>query len=112
MKTHLKIKIMSLAAEACIIKAQQRRWKAAPRQAGAAPHAMWWSLREHRLDVVRPEARHSLLAYGFLRGRPYRAMEAKCYQEPDWDKVHDMALRFGGGDKRDVAQRFAAWKES
>jgi hypothetical protein len=34
-------------------------------------------LRRHRQGIVGNEARASLLAYGFLRGRPYAAMEAR-----------------------------------
>lgn len=117
MKTHLKIKIASLAAEAKIIKANERKWKAAPRKGSADPHPMFFSLQGHRLGVVRPEARCSLLAYGFLRGRRYRQLEAKCHPESDeaykqrWNRVQEIVARFSGGDKRDIAQRLTEWKD-
>lgn len=72
--------------------------------------AKYQSLRAHRILDVRKEARASQLAYGFLRGRDYKQMEQKCYTEPNWSKVQDIAERFSGEDKRIVAQRFAAWK--
>lgn len=68
------------------------------RQPAVPPHPMWASLNGHRRGVVRREARHSLLAYGFLRGRAYRAVENKCHEGPDWSKVEDIAVRFGFTD--------------
>jgi len=84
-KIHLKIKIKSLADEARTIRAEARKVK------GMARHR----LNEHRTGVVRTEARHSLLAYGILRGMLYERMEKKCEEIPNWTKVTDMAKRFG-----------------
>lgn len=146
MKTHLKIKIVTLAAEAKIIRREEKKWRkpsfkqykkdvrAALKAGGwpapvihntsfastdddmsvfpdfvkdampnpkhynkpsTPPHPMWHSLNGHRRGVVRSEARHSLLAYGFLRGRPYRVIENKCHEAPDWHRVEDLAVRFG-----------------
>jgi hypothetical protein len=91
---HLKIKIKTLAAEAAIIRHAERRAPTPERRS---------SLIEHRRGIVRNEQRHSLLAYGFLRGRPYSAMEKTCHQPPQWGKVKTMIERFGG---RDSATRF------
>jgi len=112
-KTHLKIKIKSLAAEARIIKEEERRWR--------YPHPMRESLRRHRRHDVRAEARHSLIAYGFLRGRRYaqieRPKEAWVGHErgsgpPDWNRVRDLVAKYGRLDKREAAQRLAEWSEA
>jgi hypothetical protein len=83
-RVYLKVKIKSLAAEAKIIRTEERKNKKA-RQ----------GLAEHRRTVVRNEARHSLLAYGFLRGKTYHQLETKCHQEPNWDKVGRMVEKYG-----------------
>jgi len=87
---HLRVKIKSLSAEAGIIRHEERRAGTPERRS---------SLAEHRRGIVRREARHSLLAYSFLRGRPYRSTEpvVRDGNEPDWSRVLDMANRFGGG---------------
>jgi hypothetical protein len=102
---HLKIKIQSLAAEARIIRSEEkqqkrrRRWCAAhtPEKYSEANDA-FWSLRKHRHGVVGTEARVSLLAYGFLRGVAYATMEASVNHKnhPDFGRVENLATRFGG----------------
>jgi hypothetical protein len=102
---HLKIKIQSLAAEARLIRAEEkkqkrrRRWCAqhAP-ETWPRANAEFWSLRHHRQGVVGCEARVSLLAYGFLRGVPYGQMETSVdpLNHPDLDRVQLLAARFGG----------------
>ena len=106
-KIYLRMKIMSLAAEARIIQAEEKRWP--------GEHAARQGLRRHRIHEVRPEARHALLAYGFLRGREYRQLESKATRAPDWDRVQKLAEKFGAATKAElpiVAQRFARWKEA
>lgn len=61
---------------------------------------------------VRRESRCSHLAYGFLRNTPYKVMENKCWEQPDWKKVEEIAIRFSLEDKRIVAQRFSEWKQT
>lgn len=111
MKTQLKIKIKSLAAEAKIIRAEEQKWRTP-----SGPHPMFWSLREHRKGTngsggaVRSESRHSLLAYGFLRGRTYAQMEAWTWDKgPDFGRVEAIALRFGGLKSQDIKQKFERW---
>jgi len=99
-RIHLKIKIKSLAAEAGIIRKEAEKLK------GMARH----SLNEHRKGIVRHEARHALLAYGLLRGRPYEAVEKKCHEPPDWKKVSNDARRFGASET-DVAAWVALAKK-
>ncbi len=80
----LKVKVKSLAAEVRIIRREERR---NPELRG--------DLARHRRDVVRKEARHSLLAYGYLRGRKLSAMEPKAHTEPNWSEVERMIRRYG-----------------
>lgn len=120
MKTELKIKILTLTAEARIIKRQEKRWRKRP---------LNQSLHNHRVHVVRPAARAAHLAYGFLRGRPYAIMEQIVYKDVDWDAVEKNALTHGIFDKLDaetgkriyvgdyavspqeLKQRFARWRD-
>lgn len=117
MNVELKVKIKSLAAEAKIIRgeeAKQRKWIAKAKQRSLSDsvdrhRAARDSLKGHRRTVVRHEARHSLLAYGFLRGTPYLAMEMKCHEPPDWSKVQKIAERFGG---RGLDNELKAWRSA
>lgn len=86
--TFLKVKVKSLAAEAQIIRLEERR---------AGHGELRDRLAVHRRWSVRFEARHSLLAYGYLRGIPYVAMERTTRENngPDWDHVEGMVKRFG-----------------
>jgi hypothetical protein len=105
----LRIKAMSLAAEARIIRRQEKRlFKAARHHPGCRDKAedLFW----HRLDDVRPEARDTFLAYGFLKSRPYKDIEAKRYSDPDWDNIARMIDKYGMGDIRDRMQHFERWK--
>lgn len=104
-KTHLKIKISSLAAEARIIRREERKWK--------GTHPMRQNLHLHRTKDVRYEQRSSLIAYGFLRGRAYRQIEQKNHpdrKKPNWTNIIEIATRFGDLDKRDAAQQIEEWK--
>lgn len=112
MKTHvkmLKVKIKSLAAEARIIRLEERR--------AGRDNALREALHRHRIDVVRAEQRLSLLAYAFLRGRRLAAVEPKSAAPPDWVRVAKLVERFGTveyGPKPKAAQAaaLAAWKEA
>lgn len=105
-KTFLKIKIMSLATEAQIIRAEERRW---PR---AGMQGTRFELAQHRRFDVRNEARSALLAYGFLRGRPYLRMEAKCWTAPDVSRIMEIAAKFGGIDKKMIQPMIRGWLEA
>ena len=80
----LKVKIKSLAAEACIIRAEERKNSRLRNE-----------LAEHRRGVVRYEARLTLLAYGFLRGLSYKQIEPKANSKPDMDRIRKMVNRYG-----------------
>ena len=88
MSVYLKIKLKSLAAEARIIRAQERKTK-------GQWNATRESLYRHRIDVVRKVSRETHLAYGFLRGRTYEQMERSCYSPPDWKAVEKMVEKYG-----------------
>jgi DNA-binding HxlR family transcriptional regulator len=88
---YLKVKIKTLTAEARIIrgeeyKAKKRRTWASVRQGreeqARIAYEEFWGLRDHRTGVVRKEARSSLLAYGYIRGRKYLEVEtiSKSFQ--------------------------------
>ena len=102
----LKIKIMSLAAEARIIRSQEirnrdrlrklyRTQRYKPEKHGHLG-VQYGSMRQHRMFDVRNEARAALIAYGFLRGREYKAIEAKPQSSPNWDRARALALKYGG----------------
>lgn len=71
----------------------------------------FWGLRHHRQYDVRGECRSAHVAYGFLRGLPYKRIEAKTKTDPNWSRVEDLIKKYGDGDIRVRLQRFAEWKE-
>jgi len=81
----LKIKLKSLEAEAKIIRKHEQR----------AIGQIRTDLHEHRVRVVRKEARSTHLAYGFLRGRSLSQIEANSNTKPDWDSVSRMVKKYG-----------------
>lgn len=104
MKVYLKVKIKSLAAEAHIIRREEKRHRGEVRA----------GLHFHRIGPVRNEARATLLAYGFLRGRPLALIEPKRGKMAGWmwEKVEAMVKKYGDGDQRDRMQRFSEWKSA
>lgn len=106
MTTFLKVKIKSLAAESRIIRKEERkalgsgRWALkAQKTTGEveAEYERYNRLRHHRVHAVRDEARASLLAYGFLRGKAYGQVEHKQGTPgPILSKAAGMAKRLGG----------------
>lgn len=85
-RAYLKVKIKSLAAEAKIIRKETKRAKLISIKNG---------LYRHRIDVVRVEARHTHLAYGFLRGKTYQQIEHNAQEAPNWPKVRKMIEKYG-----------------
>jgi len=81
----LTIKLKSLAAEARIIRQTAKRMPVALRE----------EMTLHRRGVVRHAARHTHLALAFLRGRRYEQIERTCHDEPDWNAVAKMVVRYG-----------------
>jgi len=81
----LRVKIKSLAEEARIIRREEQR--------------TWGELRNelhnHRVGVVRREARHAHLAYGLIRGRGISQIEPGAKRPPDWKRVQALCQKYG-----------------
>ena len=114
MTVRLKIKIKSLAAEAAIIRKEERKELGWRRRKNDPSRATYQSLRNHRVDTVRRTARYSLLAYGFLRGREYLRMEKTCREPVFWPAVWKEIERFlpPNADKAATKIAFDAWVPS
>lgn len=118
MQEYLKVKIKSLAAEAKIIRHEERKVKSWKREPGEDPNPIFFGLQSHRKVDVRSEARTSLLAYGYLRGTKYRTMEAKCHPDrkgPDWKKVAGIVERFGSlkhNEVKFIEDRLTEWRDA
>lgn len=133
MNIELKVKACSLAAEARIIRKLanilRNKQKRAREQGdlltdehhrlAAVDRAK--SLREQRLNitdhrrtVVRTEARATHLARAFIGGMPYKRVEAKCWTQPDWQKVLVMVKKYmvPDQDNRPLADRIKDWREA
>lgn len=129
----LKVKIKSLAAEARIIRAEEHklRFEKKPRRVvdhrDASGETFVYrrprrklddgqreallSLQSHRRFAVRSEARHSLLAYAYVRGMSYVRVESKAYTVPNTERVAQMVKRFnlGSNELPATADAIAAW---
>lgn len=123
MNTELKVKLLTLGAEARIIKQQERQWLARARR--ARERFRLGKLKEetlvkmesqrdklyfHRTKDVRKEARSTNVAYGFLRGKQLHQIEHDAYSVPDWNRVEEIARKFGGIKKGDNYEAFATFK--
>lgn len=71
-------------------------------------------LVSHRKVVVGVEARHSYLAYAFLRGVPLKTVEAKSYVKPEWSRVEKMVKRFSKdfANDQEIKQKLEEWIQS
>lgn len=113
----LKVKSMSLAAEARIIRKLEKKftkrrvrngdfWEFPPTDERAIPTVN--ALVHHRKVVVREEARRTLLAYGFIRGRAYEIMENNSVTPVNWKQVEKMVAKHAP----DTLPLFAEWAAS
>mgnify|MGYP001615675756 CR=1 FL=1 len=115
---YLKVKIKSLAAEAKIIRHEElkylrtARWLGVraetppPRLSNSAtwlpPRSVYAGLYAHRIEISI-EQRAALIAYGYIRGRPYRTIEYApyylkapfCRPGPDWGRIRDLVWKYG-----------------
>lgn len=108
----LKIKIRSLAEEAAIIRAEERKHSGERRNA----------IHNHRVIDVRRAQRATYIAYGYLRGRAYRQIEpqTRCDRPPhdrpgpSWERVRDMVAKYGPAHagKDAIWQALQKWKEA
>lgn len=115
-KKFLKVKIKSLAEEAKIIRKEENKLKIIKvevpvkdragnvirmrnRRKLAERHLYTFnSMREHRVGVVRSEARNSLIAYAFIRNKPYAVVSPKDQRLVDYSKVWSMVRKYGPAD--------------
>jgi hypothetical protein len=104
----LKVKVKSLAEEARIIRLEESR--------AGKDDVLRSDLHHHRVVDVRKEQRSSLLAYGFLRGAEYAAIEPKADTAPEWPRVAKLVSKFGvfvwesHPDAKAQAAAFEEWK--
>lgn len=82
----LRVNIKSLTAEAAIIRREAAKTNNLDNRS---------SLQNHRIQVVRPEARLAYLAYGFLRGKNRSYVESTHRDDP-----HDLHIELNKKIKR------------
>lgn len=72
-------------------------------------------LNDHRLGVVRPEARAAQLAYAFIRGKDYAATEVGAKSDPNWRRVGEIVIKYGnlpdGTTKDEATKILLAWRD-
>lgn len=102
MIAYLRVKVKSLAAEAQIIKREERR----------ASGDLRAGLHNHRVHDVRGESRSAQLALAFLRGVPVTRLEGSTLTHPDWSRVTKLVEKYGEGLVQERLQRLAEWRES
>lgn len=121
----LKIKLLNLAAEIRIIRGEEKRIEGYINKLSirtdvekslkdlriGSHYSDLTEIRQHRYYVVKTEARDTLLAYGFLRGRAYKQIEAKRYYDPNWDNIERMILKYGRQNPQQLKQAFEQWKQ-
>lgn len=102
---HLKLKIVNLADEARTIRREQQKVVKRHRRQhgdedGKLPSGEYLPshnmLHEHRVGIVRNAARVNLLAYAYLRGVPYKAVEHHTNKPFPLKKVQSAVKTFGG----------------
>lgn len=127
MRSHLKVKVFTLAAEMTYIRRQEEKWKNRARYARSKVRDTtyqdnaFWSHRYHRVGL-KEDARSSHLAYGCMRGVPYSRMEGMCYgplkgygsSEPDWKSIEGMVERFSKDETSPQVfmQSYSEWVEA
>lgn len=85
----LRVKIKSLADESRTIRSEARKFHGMER----------WDLNHHRTWDVRNEARATLLAYAYLRGKPcpeHRVNDPAFYRTYILHRVKTMVKKYGG----------------
>lgn len=118
MNAYLKIKIKSLSAEQIIIRQQKAKQfgyvqylRRTNKKGVAAADSVREGLHNHSQSVVSKATRHTLLAYGFLRGRDYSVIEKYVRKNnlPNWEEVERMVRKYGVDDIRHRMQKFSQW---
>lgn len=88
-----RVKIKSLAVEARIIRAEEKRCKSDSDRG---------NLRHHRITAVRDEQRWTLLAYAYVRGIPYCSVEVNSKRPVKIRHVNRILKSLAGLVDRDV----------
>lgn len=117
MLEYLKVKANSLAAEAKIIRRDEKKmakWAKKARDAKEKERAaqVREGLHNHRAYQVRHEARATHLARGYLNGLSYTDIECWTYSLPDFERVLRLVLKYGDDDPRVAAQVIAEWEDA
>jgi hypothetical protein len=100
---YLKVKIKTLMNEAQIIRKEMTKFMGCT--------STYRKLHLHRVTEVRKEARATLVAYGFLNGLAYSAIEHACYEEPNWSRIRKMIVKYGEvGEPEERLVAFEAWR--
>lgn len=100
---YLKVKIKTLMNEAHIIRKEMTKFMGCT--------STYRKLHLHRVTEVRKEARATLVAYGFLNGLPYSAIEHACYEEPNWSRIRKMIVKYGEvGEPEERLVAFEFWR--
>ena len=82
-QVYLKVKIKSLADEARIIRHEERKslnsgrfckGKQGLQKESEKSYYLYRKLRDHRIGIVISEARASLIAYAFIRGKSFASL--------------------------------------
>lgn len=101
----LRIKLKSLAAEAVIIRSEERKIQGPLRE----------EMHLHRISTVRSAARSTGIAYGLIRGKTLLQMEPTSKTEPDWNSIKQMLRRYGNASmdvEATVAAKSIVYKEA
>lgn len=102
---YLRVKLKSLATESLYIRKEMDKFMGCT--------STYRKLHLHRVTEVRKEARDTFIAYGFLNGLPYSAIEHACYQEPNWSNVRRMIVAYGmEGEPEERLVRFEDWRKT
>lgn len=110
----LKMKIKSLADEARTIRKEELKLKGTQKRETQMKRE---SLYLHRTKDVRWEQRATLLAYAFIRGRPYKEVENHVLYpiwEPQLKRIAAMVRKYGSLEHRNtpeatVVQKIKDW---
>jgi hypothetical protein len=104
----LQVKLISLADESRTIRRIEHKLKRAQKN-WPKLKAERESLRDHRKDDVASSSRATALAYGFLKGKPYKAIEARRFTDPDWKSIERMVKTYAAVGT-DLTKQLEAWK--
>lgn len=98
----LRVKVKSLAEEARIIRAEERKTHGPIREL----------LHLHRVGTVRFHARHATLALGFIKGRTLAQMEPSGSKPIHWPDIKRMLKDYGAPKMLPLLNEIAKTEEA